>query len=130
MWVRKAEADIITALQLSRSRFALHDQVCFHCQQAAEKYLKALLEELSLPVPRVHDLANLLSLLLSHHSSLHPLRRGLFFLTTYAVEVRYPDRSASRRQAQAALRWADRVRATVRVLLGIRSRRQRRGKLP
>jgi HEPN domain-containing protein len=37
---------------------------CFHCQQAAEKYLKALLVERSRPVPRTHILADLVDLLL------------------------------------------------------------------
>jgi HEPN domain-containing protein len=32
--------------------------VCFHCQHAAEKYLKALLQEGGLVVPRTHDLVN------------------------------------------------------------------------
>jgi HEPN domain-containing protein len=30
--------------------------VCFHCQQAVEKYLKAFLKELGVAVPRIHDL--------------------------------------------------------------------------
>ena len=45
-WVRKAENDYRTAELLALSSEPLHDQLCFHCQQAAEKYLKALLEEL------------------------------------------------------------------------------------
>jgi hypothetical protein len=42
-WVRKAEADLLIAQQCSRSKIALHDGVCFHCQQCTEKLLKALL---------------------------------------------------------------------------------------
>ena len=44
-WVRKAEADYRAAELLDRGSDPLHDQACFHCQQCAEKYLKALLEE-------------------------------------------------------------------------------------
>ena len=72
-----------------------HDVVCFDCQQSAEKYLKALLEELGLAVPRIHSLDDVLSLLVGHHSGLRSLRRGLIFLTDFAVEVRYPGDSAS-----------------------------------
>ena len=39
-WVRKAEADYVIARQCSRGKIPLHDGVCFHCQQCAEKYLK------------------------------------------------------------------------------------------
>ena len=97
-----------------------HDQLCFHCQQSAEKYLKALLEELSLHVPKTHDLLLVLSLLLPHYSELISLRRGLAFLTTFAVEVRYPDDNATKRQGLSALRWAVRVRDSCRAILGIR----------
>jgi HEPN domain-containing protein len=87
-WVRKGEADYVVATLLSRKIPPLHDAVCFHCQQAAEKYLKALLEELGLAVPRTHNLDDVLNLLLPHHPTLHSLRRGLIFLTNFAVETR------------------------------------------
>ncbi|HTU17708.1 MAG TPA: HEPN domain-containing protein [Gemmataceae bacterium] len=129
-WVRKAEADYVAARMCSRDAKPLHDVVCFHCQQCAEKYLKALMEELGLSIPKTHDLDNLLTLLLPHHSSLRSLRRGLVFLTDFAVDTRYPGNNASKRQAGAALRWNDRVRTAARNLLGIRSRRSRRKKSP
>ncbi len=118
-WVRKAEADLALARQASRSKIPLHDGVCFHCQQCAEKYLKALLEELGLAVPKTHDLDQLLLLLHSHHSTLRSLRRGLVFLTSFAVGVRYPGDNATKRQAVAALRWASKVRIDARKCLGI-----------
>ena len=121
-WVRKAEADRVIAIQSSESETPLHDGVCFHCQQCAEKYLKGLLEELGLSVPKTHDLGKILDLLLSDHASLKPLGRGLGFLTTFAVATRYPGEDANRRQANAALRWADKVRAAARKLLGLPSR--------
>jgi HEPN domain-containing protein len=125
-WVKKAEADFAIAAKLGRGRELLHDGVCFHCQQCAEKYLKALMEEVGLAVPRTHNLISLLPLLKPHHPSLRSFRRGLDFLTRFAVETRYPGDSASRRQAMAALRWADRVRTAARSLLGLRPRRPRR----
>jgi HEPN domain-containing protein len=125
-WTKKAEADRVIARQSSRSKTPLHDGVCFHCQQCAEKYLKGLIEELGLPVPKTHDLDKILNLLLAHHPSLKALRRGLGFLTTFAVATRYPGENANKRQATAALRWMEQVRETVRVLLGIRSPRRKK----
>jgi HEPN domain-containing protein len=107
-----------------------HDEVCFHCQQSAEKYLKALLEELGLPIPRTHNLDDLLSLLLPHHAALRLLRRGLIFLTDFAVGFRYPFDNASKRQASAALRWAGKVRDTCRAMLGIRAPHRGRKRRP
>jgi len=119
-WVRKVEADHVLARRASRGKTPLHDGVCFHCQQCAEKYLKALLEELGLAVPRTHNLDDVLNLLLPHHPTLRPFRRGLIFLTDFAVETRYPGDNATRRQATAALRWEDQVRMAARSLLSIR----------
>src|SRR5689334_22805181 len=103
-WVRKAEADLLGARSLEQSTPPLHDLVCFHCQQSAEKYLKALLQELGRPVPRTHNLDDLLQLLLPHDATLRPLRRALVSLGRFAVDYRYPGANATKRQAQAALR--------------------------
>ena len=129
-WVRKADADYQLAAQIARGRRPFHDQVCFLCQQSAEKYLKALLEEQGLGVPRVHNLDDLLGLLGPTRPSLGRLRRGLIFLTDFAVDVRYPGENASKRQAASALRWAGRVRAECRRLLGLRPPSPRRRKAP
>ena len=107
------------ASKARRSVPPLHDGVCFHCQQAAEKYLKALMQELELHIPKIHDLEDLLDGLLSFHSLLKSLRRGLKFLSDFAVDVRYPELFATKRQAEAAMRWAKRVRQIARELLGL-----------
>jgi HEPN domain-containing protein len=117
-WVRKAEADYVAAGRLRRGSAPLHDVVCFHCQQCAEKYLKALLQEAGLAIPKTRNLVALLPLLVPHHSTLRSLRRGLDYLTRFAVESRYPGDSASKRQAAAAWRWSAKVRAAARALLG------------
>jgi HEPN domain-containing protein len=117
--VRKAESDFRLAAAIARGTEPFPDEQCFHCQQSAEKYLKALLEELSLPAPRTHVLKDILALLVPHHRSLAGFRRGLTFLTRFAVETRYPGDSASKRQAASALRWAGKVRQACRNLLGL-----------
>lgn len=118
-WVRKAEADFLAAGQLVRGIVPLHDAVCFHCEQAAEKYLKALFVELGLTAPRTHNLVALLPILVSHFPLLLRFRRGLDFLTRFAVDTRYPGESATKRQATSAWRWAGYVRQACRALLGL-----------
>ena len=129
-WVRKAEADHVMANALSLLAPPVHDGVCFHCHQGVEKYLKALLVELGLPVPKTHDLDHLLTSLQPHHPTLRSLRRGLLILNDYAVDTRYPSNWTNKRQAKAALRWGDRVRTAARSLLGIVSRPRRLRKSP
>ena len=118
-WVRKSEDDLAGARTLAASSPPQKDLVCFHCQQAVEKYLKALLQELGAVVPRTHDLEDLLDLLLPHDGTLAPLRMGLTSLSRYAVEFRYPGPRATLRQMQAALRTADHVRSELRTRLGL-----------
>jgi HEPN domain-containing protein len=126
-WIGKAEDDFRAAETLAAAGSGLHDQITFHCQQAAEKYQKALLEELGHSIPKTHDLEDLLALLLPQHASLGGYRRGLRFLTGFAVDPRYPLWHASKRQAAAALRWAGKVRGACRGLLGLPPPRPKRG---
>jgi hypothetical protein len=62
-----------------RSKIPVYDGVCFHCQQCAEKYLKGVIEEVGLSVPKIHDLDLLLTILISRYRTLRSLRRGLVF---------------------------------------------------
>ncbi len=70
-WVDKAQADANTArreLRVIESRN--WDAVCFHVQQALEKYLKGLLLKDAHAVSRTHDLSVLLQPLLKNHLEL------------------------------------------------------------
>ncbi len=120
-WVKKAEADWRGAVRLDADPDRLNDLIGFHCQQAAEKYLKAFLQELGLPVPRTQHLEDLLDLLLPHDPTLKGIRRRLTSLTDFAVDYRYPAISGTTRQAKAALRAAERVREELRRRLGLPS---------
>lgn len=99
--------------------------VCFCCQQAMEKYLKAFLQELGEPVPRTHEIKELLQSLLPHDPTLRPFRRRLNGLTRYAVDYRYPGKHATTRQAKTALQFVELMRGEMRRRLGIRERRTR-----
>ncbi len=106
---------------LAQGKTPYPDGVGFHCQQGAEKYLKANLQNMGLPVPRTHDLKELLNLLLPHDATLASLLSLLTSLNRYAVEYRYPGRSATIRQARAALRRMEVVRQELRTRLGLRT---------
>lgn len=80
------------------------------------------MEEHGLPVPKIHFLDVLLTALKPYYPDLNGLRRGMMFLSLYAVDARYPGDDATKRQAAAALRWARKVRHEVRRILGIRER--------
>ena len=118
-WVRKAEEDWQGAQELSAREPPLRDLASFHCQQAAEKYLKALLQENGIAFPKTHDLELLLGLLLPIDKNLATLSRGLSSLTEFAVEYRYPGTRATTRRMQSAKRLAEKVRREIRQRLGL-----------
>jgi len=82
--------------------------------------LKALLEDLGIPVEKTHELDQLLVPLHPYYPTLSVLSRGLAFLSNFAVTPRYPGKRATKREQTSALRWADKVRDACRTLLGIR----------
>jgi HEPN domain-containing protein len=115
-WIQKAEHDFLAAMDLGRRiKKPLHDMVCFHCQQAAEKYLKARLEEAAIHFPKTHDLESLLRLL----TPLEPLWISLLPATRrlkpFGVLIRYPGNDATKIQATQALKDCKAIRAEVRL---------------
>ena len=63
----------------------------FHCQQGAEKLLKALLSEIGVVFRRTHDLTELCDLLADAGHALPPELADVDALTPYAVTFRYAD---------------------------------------
>ncbi|MBI3538604.1 MAG: HEPN domain-containing protein [Chloroflexi bacterium] len=120
-WIEKAEGDFNTALRESRARKSPnYDAVCFHCQQCAEKYLKAFLQERNIQSPKVHNLNDLLELILPADSSFEFQRSYLKDLTKFAVEFRYPGERAVEEDAIGALQTTKRIRKFVRQKLKLK----------
>lgn len=119
-WVDKAEGDFTTSGRELRARKAPnYDAACFHAQQMAEKYLKALLQENDQPTPKTHSLIDLLALILLVDSSFHMIRPDLEILDRFAVRFRYPGEAADRHEAKTAFRSAVAVRGFMRPRLGL-----------
>ena len=112
------------ARRLAKGKPVLNGAVCFHCQQAVEKYLKALLQDLGLPIPYIHDLVDLLAILLAKDPSLKSFQDGLAALTHFAVDIRYPGRKALIKDSRVSLKLAENVRHEIRARLGLRDRRR------
>jgi HEPN domain-containing protein len=118
-WVSKAEGDFATAGRELRARTKPnYDAVCFHCQQCAEKYLKAILQANNIHIPKIHYLLEILALILKIDSSYEFLRADLETLEDYAVHFRYPGDFAEKDLAQAAYQAAKVIREFVRQKLG------------
>lgn len=88
-WIDKAEMDFAAARVLA-SQTALRETVGFHCQQAAGKYLKALLTHVQVEFRKTHDLEELLSLVATGKRPLPITSEDARWLTRFGVDIRYP----------------------------------------
>jgi HEPN domain-containing protein len=114
-WLRKADSDMDLAEHLTDEGAAFANAIAFHCQQAAEKYLKAFLTSHQVAFPKTHDLEELLDLAETSDRNLAASLRDVIVLTPYGVELRYPgDRpDASLDEARKAVELARKVRSSV-----------------
>ncbi|MCK5505425.1 MAG: HEPN domain-containing protein [Thermodesulfovibrionia bacterium] len=87
----QSKNDLLNADNNLQSDEIPFDTVCFHCQQAAEKLLKAYLIGNNRSYPITHDLFLILEKILPLNKQAEYLRDALSILTPYSVEVRYPD---------------------------------------
>ena len=116
-WIEKAEEDYNSAKWLQQAPDPLHNSICFHTQQCIEKYLKAWLQEAELPVPRTHNLEELLALILPTLPAWGHWQPDFKIITDYAVEARYPGDSATADNTRHAIHICEAVRQGVRTSL-------------
>lgn len=92
-WFAKAWSDLRSAeiILASGAENLPADAVCFHCQQAAEKYLKAYLVSQDIEYPLTHSLKTLVEKAMDQDSEFETIMIKAESLTPYAVAVRYPD---------------------------------------
>ena len=119
-WIAKAEGDFHSCTREIRARKRPnYDSACFHAQQCVEKYLKARLQEASLPFPKTHDLEEVLRRVLPVEPQWSAFKPAVAALNGYAIIFRYPGPSATKKIARAALKHCLHVRAIVRHSLGL-----------
>jgi HEPN domain-containing protein len=119
-WVEKAEGDFATVERECRARKRPnYDGACFHAQQCAEKYLKALLSETDIPFTKTHDLVDLLEKALPARPEWEGFREDMAYLSDFAVIVRYPGESADKASALDARRRCRIFRRAARRALGL-----------
>lgn len=120
-WFNKAEHDLLNAqiiLESGREPLPL-DTVCFHCQQAVEKYLKGFLVYQNVEFPKTHFLGTLLDQCKEVDTTFTALD-SVIALSVYAVDVRYPDDALdlSVDDANTAYELANKVKSFVTARVG------------
>lgn len=88
-WFRMAEKDMKSA-KILFEHDADNEIVCFHCQQAIEKYLKGYLIYVSGELQDGHNLMRLCKKAMVHEKSFGSFLKDLAFVNTFYIETRYP----------------------------------------
>lgn len=88
-WLIKANEDFGAAQILFKNEMPLIVPVCFHCQQAVEKFLKAFLVLHKVDFPKTHNIDFLLDLCIKLKPEMF-LETDMLELSAFGVEIRYP----------------------------------------
>ena len=103
-----------------RHRKPLTTASCFHSQQCAEKYFKAILVAQDVEFPKTHDLLILNTLCTNAGIFTGFTKEDLGRLSGYAVHTRYPGNQPALDEAKEALEITMTVRKFARKFLGLR----------
>lgn len=111
-WLDKADADyeVATSLFRSKKKKKINYIIGFHCQQAIEKYLKALLLCHKTDFPKIHDLIKLLNLIKTKDPFLNGIKNELNILNPFAVWLRYPGEDINSEDLKEVIQTTKRLR--------------------
>lgn len=88
-WSRYADEDL-TMAKLALAEDGPPNQICFHCQQAAEKYLKGFLVFRGEKFEKSHQLRYLVEKCMALDRAFEELQEDIILLTQFYIETRYP----------------------------------------
>jgi HEPN domain-containing protein len=117
-WIMLADMDLRTAEHIAATMVPLPlEIVCFHCQQAAEKYLKGFLELHDEIPPHIHDLIELQKKCELYSEEFIKLQESSQTLTNYSVRPRYElGLDLQESDMRSSLRHAQSVKAFLQAL--------------
>jgi HEPN domain-containing protein len=90
-WMVKAWRDLETARRAATGEPPFYDIAVYHCQQAAEKAVKAFLVYHGKPYEKTHDIEVLVDFACEIDSDFSKLADAADALTPYATRFRYPN---------------------------------------
>jgi len=110
-WFEMAKKDIRSA-EILYEHDGDNGIVCFHCQQAIEKYLKGFLIYATGELQEGHNLVRLCKKAMAYNKVLGEFIKDMAFVNTYYIETRYPAEDpllVSKEDAKECIRIAMKV---------------------
>lgn len=120
-WVKAAERDREAATLLLQADRQPYEIIGFHCQQCAEKYLKALLIHHGRKPAYVHDLLKLNQEAQDVCVGLADVADACERLTPFGTVTRYPGSimEPSEEHMPLVIQWMNTIRQMVRTCMGL-----------
>ena len=115
-WIEIADSDFKAAQHMAKTMWPVpYEIICFHCQQAVEKYLKWVLVLHDIDPPKIHDLEELEKLCEKIIPQFETIYEKCAVLTEYAVHTRYPEeKQLEKHDMKRALEYSQSIREFVR----------------
>jgi HEPN domain-containing protein len=89
-WFKYADKDVFAVNHLLTAYPQPYEIICYHCQQAAEKYLKGFLVYNDIKPPKIHELDTLCEMCSKLEEKFDDIIKECLTLTVYGVQARYP----------------------------------------
>ena len=89
-WLQLADDDLYSAKLLSEAVHKPFEIICYHCAQAAEKYLKGYLTYRNIVPKKTHDLVYLNRMCIDINNEFLNIKTMCDFLNRFANDIRYP----------------------------------------
>lgn len=119
-WLAKADEDYLFTEKYLQNEESFFAPLCFHCQQAAEKYLKSYIVAKELSFLKIHDINELREVCQDHEESFEEIRDECALLSRYYIDTRYPTVwpvGYTKEDAWTALEAVGRIREFVKTKL-------------
>jgi HEPN domain-containing protein len=91
-WIQIADDDFDTAKILNEAARKHYENICYHCAQAVEKYLKAYLSYNDSIPQKTHNLLLLNEICIDTDNKFENIRTECGLLNRFTNEIRYPHR--------------------------------------
>jgi len=112
-WLTRASHDLRSSRALASLEDPLLDTAIYHCQQAAEKAVKAWLQSNDDPFPKTHDVEVLVEQAAGVNPDFRKFAKAASVLTPYVSAFRYPggydEPMPTREEFDEALQYAQAI---------------------
>ena len=111
-WIKYGNMDFESASYLLNMKPLPYEIICYHCQQAVEKYIKAYIVSCDEELTKIHDLIELNKICKKYNVKFEAIDKMCSELNNYSVIIRYPFHTLDLEETDVkkALKYANEIK--------------------